>query len=255
VSNVNEVIRKVVGQGATTDNLSVLTTQNQAKMEDLTRLQESLIQEVEKMKYSGAAASGGGGSSKSTKAIDEQQELLYLRSSQFERTKSQFDRLAFVMVSIKAGVEHLRDKFTSLPSDEFDVDHGVVVEDTLPEAIRSSGDLLVQIKDSELQQCLDQQDSKLSELKQQTSKLQSRRPCTAGASENRPGFRITLPSAKDVGAYNSCDSDSDSSTYSRDVDDVEISRGGVKKSSWQLLSRKEEEERKQRLLQSASSNQ
>jgi len=259
VSNVNEVIRKVVGQGATTDNLSVLTTQNQAKMEDLTRLQESLIQEVEKMKYSGAAASGGGGSSKSTKAIDEQQELLYLRSSQFERTKSQFDRLAFVMVSIKAGVEHLRDKFTSLPSDEFDVDHGVVVEDTLPEAIRSSGDLLVDVhtktNDDELQLCLDQQDSKLSELKQQTSKLQSRRPCTAGASENRPGFRITLPSAKDVGAYNSCDSDSDSSTYSRDVDDVEISRGGVKKSSWQLLSRKEEEERKQRLLQSASSNQ
>jgi len=162
-------------------------------------------------------------------------------------------------VSIKAGVEHLRDKFTSLPSDEFDVDHGVVVEDTLPEAIRSSGDLLVDVhtktNDDELQLCLDQQDSKLSELKQQTSKLQSRRPCTAGASENRPGFRITLPSAKDVGAYNSCDSDSDSSTYSRDVDDVEISRGGVKKSSWQLLSRKEEEERKQRLLQSASSNQ
>ena len=261
VSNVNEVIRKVVGQGATTDNLSVLTTQNQAKMEDLTRLQESLTQEVEKMKYSGAAALGGGGSSKSTKAIDEQQELLYLRSSQFERTKSQFDRLAFVMVSIKAGVEHLRDKFTSLPPDEFDVDHGVVVEDTLPEAIRSSGDLLVDVhtktNDDELQQCLDQQDSKLSELKQQTSKLQSRRPTTAGASENRPDFnrRIEIRSARDVGVFDNCDSDSESSTYSRDVDDVEISRGGVKKSSWQLLSRKEEEERKQRLLQSASTNQ
>ena len=73
MSNVNEVIRKVVGQESTTENLTSLTTQNQSKMEDLSRLQESLVQEVERIKYSVP------GSSKSTKKIDEQQELLYLR--------------------------------------------------------------------------------------------------------------------------------------------------------------------------------
>ena len=74
VSNVNEVIRKVVGQGSTTDNLSYLTTQNQSKMENLTKLQQSLMEEVEKMKYNAP-----GGSSKSSKTLDEQQELLFLR--------------------------------------------------------------------------------------------------------------------------------------------------------------------------------
>ena len=74
VSTVSEVIRKVVGQESTTENLNSLTTQNQSKMEDLTRLQESLVEEVEKIKYSGVP-----GSSKRTKTLDEQQELLYLR--------------------------------------------------------------------------------------------------------------------------------------------------------------------------------
>ena len=73
VSNVNEVIRKVVGQESTTESLASLTTQNQSKIEDLTRLQESLMQEVEKMKYNVP------GSSQSAKTMDEQQELLYLR--------------------------------------------------------------------------------------------------------------------------------------------------------------------------------
>ena len=73
VSNVNEVILKVVGQESTTESLASLTSQNQSKMEDLTRLQESLVREVEKIKFSMP------GSSKSTKIIDEQQELLSLR--------------------------------------------------------------------------------------------------------------------------------------------------------------------------------
>ena len=77
VSNVHEVIRKVVGQESTTGNLSSLTTQNQSKIEDLTRLQDSLIHEVESKKYN--VTTGAGGSSKSSKTMDEQQELLYLR--------------------------------------------------------------------------------------------------------------------------------------------------------------------------------
>ncbi|KAL7538971.1 hypothetical protein ACHAXR_008922 [Thalassiosira sp. AJA248-18] len=235
VSNVNEVIRKVVGQESTTDNLSSLTEQNQSKMEDLTRLQESLVQEVEKIKYSAPR------SSKSTKTIDEQQELLYLRSSLFERAKSQFDRLAFVMVSIKAGVEHLRDKFTSLPTNEFELE-GDVREDTLPDVIRSSGDLLVDVhtktKDSELQMHLTIQDSKLTELKRSASRVQNRRPMSHGATEGIPfNQRISLPSAKEISAF---DHDSDAETGFGDIDaEEEISRDGVKKASSNIIATEE----------------
>mmetsp|Transcript_16356 Transcript_16356/g.35338 ORF Transcript_16356/g.35338 Transcript_16356/m.35338 type:complete len:560 (-) Transcript_16356:1196-2875(-) len=239
VSNVNEVIRKVVGQESTTENLNLLTTQNQSKMEDLTQLQESLVQDVEKIKYNVP------GSSKSTKTIDAQQELLYLRSSLFERTRSQFDRLAFVLVSIKAGVEHLRDKLASLPGDEFEVGHGIIVEDTLLDVIRSSGDILVDVhaktKDSELQMHLMIQDSKFSELKRSASRggnLQNRRPMTHGATEGRPfNQRISLPSAREVSAF---DENCDAETVFADIDvEEEISRDGVKKASSNIIAMEE----------------
>ncbi len=73
VSNVNEVIRKIVGQESTMDNLISLTTKNQSKIEEMAKLQESLTNDVEKIKYHAS------GSSKSSKAIDEHQEMLYSR--------------------------------------------------------------------------------------------------------------------------------------------------------------------------------
>jgi hypothetical protein len=74
VSNVDDVIRKVVGQASTTDNLNSLTAQNQSKLEELKRFHEFLAQEVEKLKHSCVP-----GVSKNAKTIDEQHELLYLR--------------------------------------------------------------------------------------------------------------------------------------------------------------------------------
>ena len=73
VSNVNDVIRKIVGQETTTENLMSLTTQNQSKVEDLMKLQESLVESLEKIKYNVSW------SSQSTKSLDEHQELLYSR--------------------------------------------------------------------------------------------------------------------------------------------------------------------------------
>jgi hypothetical protein len=74
VSNVDDVIRKVVGQESTTDNLKSLTAQNQSKLEQLKRFHENLAQEVDKLKHSCVP-----GASKNAKTIDEQHELLYLR--------------------------------------------------------------------------------------------------------------------------------------------------------------------------------
>lgn len=142
------------------------------------------------------------------------------------------------MVSIKAGVEHLRDQFTSLPDDEFEVEHGPVREEALPDIIRSSGDILVdvdtQTKDSELEMHLMVQDSKLVELKQSASRISNRRPMSHGATEGRPfNQRISLPSAKEVSAF---DHDSDGETGLGDMGaDEEISRDGVKQASRNII--------------------
>lgn len=155
------------------------------------------------------------------------------------------------MVSIKAGVEHLLDKFTTLPADEFDIEHhGTIVEDALPDIIRSSGDVLVNVhtktKDNELQMHLDIQDSKFTELKQSAaaaiSDIHNRRPMTGGATENRPfNRRISLPSAKERSVYSREESDGESAYGDNNIDtEDEITRNGLKKSSSYILIAQEE---------------
>ena len=256
VSNVDDVIRKVVGQASTTDNLNSLTAQNQSKLEELKRFHEFLAQEVEKLKHSCVP-----GLSKNAKTIDEQHELLYLRcvswdpisfhhtiqpnetpvlvrrASLSERTKSRLDCIAFLIVSIKAGVEHLRDKFTSLHGGEFDLGHEALTEDQLPDVIRSSGDLLVDVltktEDSELQNI---EDSTTKELPRSAShkNLINRRPMSQGATVVRPfNQRISLPSAKEVTTF---DHDSDVELGVGEFDAEEsISRDGVKKASSNII--------------------
>ena len=169
-----------------------------------------------------------------------------LRSSVYDRTKSRFDRSAFVVISIKAGVEHLRDKFSSLP-DEFEVWKGPILEDTLPDVIQASGDLLVDVhtktKDNELQMHLTIQDSKLTELRQSASRVHNRRPMTHGATEGKPlNQRITLPSAKEASAFEHY---SDDEAEYNDIDAAEeLTREGVKRSSLNIIA--SEERRKMR---------
>ena len=98
VNNVDNVIRKVLGQSSTTDNLKSVTLQNQVKLENLRQLQAFLILDVDKMKH----ISDVSGSSQSSKAIDEHHELLYFRTSLSERTKSRLDCVSLLIMSIKA---------------------------------------------------------------------------------------------------------------------------------------------------------
>ena len=278
VSNVNEVIRKIVGQESTTESLITLTKQNQSRVEDLAKLQESLAQGVEKAKYSVA------GSSKSSKTVDEQQEFLYSRfvlklcemlfhlylslniyhdplllngwmnrSSIFERTKSQFDRLALVIVSISAGVEHVRDKLGVLP-EEFDVDNDIIIEDTLPDVIRASGDTLVDVhnktREKELKMHLMIQDTKFTELKRSASRGGNLQVGLLGKNDTKGkpfNQRITLPSAKEISAF---EPDNGAEIGFGDVDaEEEISRDGVKKASSNIIATEERRKLRSRKIE------
>lgn len=169
----------------------------------------------------------------------------HFRSSHFVRIKSQFDRLALVMVSIQTGIELIREKFVVLPTDEFDVGQPMIIEETLSDVIRSSGDVLVDVhsktKENELQMDLQTQDTKFTELKRatsQSSNLQARRPMTSGVTEDRPfNQRITLPSAKEISVFDQ--DDGDESVFGV-VDALEeLSRDGVKKASSNIIATEE----------------
>mmetsp|Transcript_844 Transcript_844/g.1292 ORF Transcript_844/g.1292 Transcript_844/m.1292 type:complete len:623 (+) Transcript_844:31-1899(+) len=257
VGNVKEMIRKVVGQESTTKNLVSLSAQHQTKMEGLSRLQKSLMNDVQVAKCSLSVSSSS--NNKSTKPLDELQDTQYAKSSQFERAKSQLDRLELAIVSTKAGVEHLRAKLFDLP-DEFDVDSDNLMEMSLPDIIRSSGDILLDVNARANDNTAGEFNNKHSTNEtnsssnkvtrfspQIDSNLQSRRPTTRGAAEVSVPFnqRISLRSARERAAFDQDDSDDDNGADFGDLGMDTISRKTLKKMSYHIVAA---EERK-RLLQ------
>jgi len=256
VNNVKEMIRKVVKQESTTQNLVSLSAQHQTTMESLSRLQKSLANDVQMAKCSQTVSSSA---NKSTKPLDELQDTLYARSSQLERAKSQLDRLELAIVSTKAGVEHLREKLFDLP-DEFDVDSGNLTETSLPDVIRSSGDILLDVVHStanhdaaakfhHVSSTNDSNSSSTNKVRfspEIDRNLQSRRPTTRGAAEVSVPFnqRISLRSAKERTAFDQDECDYDGTDFG-DLGMDTISRKTLKKMSYHIVAA---EERK-RLLQ------
>ncbi|EEY63524.1 uncharacterized protein PITG_15874 [Phytophthora infestans T30-4] len=141
VSDVNEVIQKITSQESTTDNLLNLSKENQARLERLQAEHSVLKARVEELKYSG---SGGG---HRRKLVDDHEQNLVLASTKLERAKLKYERLAKVLIGVKAGVEHLVDKMESVREDDQVV---VVTDDTIVEALQESeitlAHLLSQIK-------------------------------------------------------------------------------------------------------------
>lgn len=74
VSDVNDMMRKVIGQESTTENVKLLTWQNQSKIEDLSRLRDSLAQDVDTLKHTSSPEC-----LKATNAPVERQDLMYSR--------------------------------------------------------------------------------------------------------------------------------------------------------------------------------
>ncbi|KAG7390678.1 hypothetical protein PHYPSEUDO_007140 [Phytophthora pseudosyringae] len=141
VSDVNEVIQKITSQESTTDNLLNLSKENQARLERLQAEHAVLKARVEELKYSG---SGGG---HRRKLVDDHEQNLVLASTKLERAKLKYERMAKVLIGVKAGVEHLVDKMESVREDDQVI---VVTDDTIVEALQESeitlSHLLSQIK-------------------------------------------------------------------------------------------------------------
>ncbi|DAZ96549.1 TPA: hypothetical protein N0F65_011226 [Lagenidium giganteum] len=127
VSDVNEVIQKIVSQESTTDNLINLSKENQQRLEHLQSEHAGLKARVEELKYSG---SGGG---HRRKMVDDHEQNLVLATAKLERAKLKYERLAKVLISVKAGVEHLVDKLESVREDDQVI---VVTDETIVDALQ-----------------------------------------------------------------------------------------------------------------------
>lgn len=108
VSDVNEVIQKIVSQEGTTENLIALTKENQSKIETLNEQKRRLKARVEEIKYSGV----GGGHRR--KMVDDHEDQLANSAARLERSRLKYERLSKGLVALKAGVGHLQEKLESV---------------------------------------------------------------------------------------------------------------------------------------------
>jgi len=108
LSDVNEVIQKIVSQEGTTENLIALTKENQSKIELLNDQKRKLKARVEEIKYSGV----GGGHRR--KMVDDHEDQLANSAARLERSRLKYERLNKNLISMKAGIGHLQEKLESV---------------------------------------------------------------------------------------------------------------------------------------------
>lgn len=104
VSEVSEVIQKVMSQEATTESLVALTRENAGKLETLNQQMKLLKAKVEEKRF------GGPSSNHRRKAADDLEESLATAGMRLERARARYERLSRILVASKSGVEHLQNK-------------------------------------------------------------------------------------------------------------------------------------------------
>ncbi|CAM9419861.1 unnamed protein product [Scytosiphon promiscuus] len=140
VSDVNEVIQKMVSQESTAESLMILTKENQARIEGLNKRKSTLKAAVEEVKYSGP------GEGHRRKMVDDHEELLSNSMARLERVRHKHERLSKILISVKAGVEHLQDKLKST-ANEVGVEPMVMTDETVVDVLEVAEKVLVEVSD------------------------------------------------------------------------------------------------------------
>lgn len=128
VSDVNEVIQKIITQESTTENLINVTKENQLKIESLNNLKKKIKAHVEELKYSGI----GGGQHR--KMVDSYEDQLANGAARLERSRLKYERLNKIIISMKAGIGHLQDKLENFRS-EISGKSFIISDDTVADAL------------------------------------------------------------------------------------------------------------------------
>jgi len=104
VSDVNEVIQKFLTQEDTHKNLKHLTQENQSRIDQLMEERRKLRLQVEELKFS------SGGNVGRRQVIDDFETHLTEATEKFERNRGKYERMAKMLINMKAGIGHLSEK-------------------------------------------------------------------------------------------------------------------------------------------------
>jgi len=147
VNDPNEIIQKFLTQDDTQKNLTQLTKDNHALIEKLQDERRRLRSQVEELKFS----NGGGGGRR--QAIDDFESHLGEATEKCERNRGKYERLARMLIDVKAGISHL-------------------AELLVPIKLEGEAPLPLEMTDETVEEVLQESEKKISKLLSLTAKFE-----------------------------------------------------------------------------------
>ncbi len=239
VSDVNEVIQKIVSQESTTENLIALTRENQGKIEALSEMRRKVKLQFEEVKYSGAA----GGHRR--KMVDDHEDQLANAGARLERSRLKYERLSKLITAMKAGIGHMQDKL-EVVRDELGGKRHDMGDETVAEVLRESelclNNIIRRIRAGD-------DERKRSEI---TGASKNKADTTETKLDDQDTLSITRPYNQRINlALGEEDDVFINDDAGPDLDDEELTRDKVKRASTQIL---QAVDRRKRRTQQAGAN-
>jgi len=220
VSDVNEVIQKFLTQEDTHRNLTNLTKENQSKIDNLSEERRRLRLQVEELKFS------SGGNVGRRQVIDDFETHLSEATEKFERNRGKFERIAKMLIGMKAGIDHLGDKL---------------------QPIKLDGEAVIEMSDETVEEALQQCELKLSKLVSQTHHMDDTGDRALKFDDDRYEEKLMNRSQSDVRVKltdQDQDADDDDDDFEEDMDEDVCNRKHVKYNSEQIMEKQQTKNRK-----------
>merc|ERR1719353_1631830 len=223
VGDVNEVIQKFLTQEDTHKNLTSLTRENQSRIDQLSEERRKVRLQVEELKFS------SGGNVGRRQVIDDFETHLAEAGEKYERNRGRYERMAKMLIDMKAGIGHLSEKLTIIHLE--------------------GGEAPIEMSDETVEEVLQQCELKLSKLMSHTRDLDD--PDGRGRAlkmdDDKYEEKLLSQSASDVRVKlpdDQQDADDDDDDFEEDMDDDVQNRKHVKYNSEQIMERQETKNRK-----------
>lgn len=126
VSAADDVIMKFTAQKETAKNLASMTLEAQTRIDTLTARIEAAKEQMESLKYSGSAPADG-----SRRVMDHVEAQLADATARHERLQARQERIAKLLVSLRAGAEHLSELLEQVTADGAGGARGESIESTV----------------------------------------------------------------------------------------------------------------------------
>jgi len=223
VSDVNEVIQKFLTQEDTHKNLTSLTRENQAKIEQLSEERRKVRLQVEELKFS------SGGNVGRRQVIDDFESHITEAAERYERHRAKFERLAKMLIDMKAGIAHLGEKLTIINLE--------------------GGEAPIEMSDETVEEVLQQCELKLSKLLSFTREVDDSdgRGRAVAIDDDKYEEKQLAKSASDVRVKlndQEQDADDDDDDFEEEMDEDVWNRKHVKYNSEQIMEKQQTKLRK-----------